>query len=47
MVKIGAKIVKHGRSIALQMAEVMVPHALFRQILAAIAAPRPERPSRC
>jgi hypothetical protein len=47
LVKIGAKIVRHGRSIAFQMAEVMVPRALFRQILAAIAALRPEAPSRC
>ena len=48
LVKIGAKIVRHGRSIAFQMAEVMVPRALFRQILAAIAALRPSPPpARC
>ncbi len=34
LVKIGARIVRHGRSIAFQMAEVMVPRGLFRQILA-------------
>jgi hypothetical protein len=47
LVKIGAKIVRHGRLIAFQMAEVMVPRALFRQILAAITALRPEAPIRC
>ncbi len=46
-VKIGAKIVRHGRSIAFQMAEVMVPRALFHEILAAIAALRPSPPPRC
>jgi hypothetical protein len=40
LVKIGARIVRHGRSIAFQMAEVMVPRGLFRQIRAAIAALR-------
>jgi hypothetical protein len=48
LVKIGARIVRHGRSIAFQMAEVMVPRGLFRQILAAIAALRPlPPPARC
>ena len=47
LVKIGARIVRHGRSIAFQIAEVMVPRVLFRQILAAIAALRPEAPDRC
>ena len=47
LVKIGAKIVRHGRSIAFQMAEVMVPHALFRQVLTAIAPLRPKAPHRC
>ncbi len=47
LVKIGAKIVRHGRSIAFQMAEVMVRCALFQQILDAIAALRPLPPSRC
>jgi len=40
LVKIGAKIVRHGRSITFQMAEVAVPRALFQDILAAIAALR-------
>ena len=47
LVKIGAKIVRHGRSITFQMAEVMVPRALFQKILAAIAALRPVPPARC
>jgi hypothetical protein len=47
LVKIGAKIVRHGRSITFQMAEVMVPGALFQKILAAIAALRPWPPARC
>ena len=40
LVKIGAEIVRHGRSIAFQMAEVMVPGTLFQQILDAIASLR-------
>jgi hypothetical protein len=47
LVKIGAKIVRHGRSITFQMAEVMVPRGLFKQILSAIAALRPLPPARC
>ena len=47
LVKIGAKIVRHGRSITFQMAEVMVPRALFQKILAAIVALRPLPPVRC
>jgi hypothetical protein len=41
LLKIGAKIIRHGRSIAFQMAEVMVPRTLFQKILTAIAALRP------
>ncbi len=33
LVKIGAKVVSHGRYIAFQMAEVAVPRALFQEIL--------------
>jgi hypothetical protein len=47
LVKIGAKIVRHGRSITFQMAEVMVPRGLFQQILDAIAALRPLPQARC
>jgi hypothetical protein len=47
LVKIGAKVVRHGRSITFQMAEVMVPRMLLRTTLSAIAALRPPRPARC
>jgi len=47
LVKIAAKIVRHGRSIAFQMAEVTVPRALFQEILSAIATLRPSPPARC
>ena len=46
LVKIGARIVRHGRSITFQMAEVMVSRGLFQQILDAIAALRPLTPAR-
>jgi hypothetical protein len=38
MIKIGAKAIRHARSIILQMAEVAVPHDLWREMLATIAA---------
>jgi Transposase DDE domain group 1 len=44
LVKSGAKIVRHGRSITFQMAEVAVSRALFQEIRAAIAAPRSSPP---
>lgn len=47
LVKIGARIVRHGRSITFQMTEVMVSRGLFRQILDAIAALRPLPSARC
>jgi Transposase DDE domain group 1 len=47
LVKTGAKIIHHGRSIAFQMAEVMLPRALFQEILAAVAALRPSPAPRC
>ena len=47
LVKIGARIVRHGRSVTFQMAEAMVSRSLFQQILAAIAALRPTPPARC
>jgi hypothetical protein len=47
LVKIGAKIVRHSRSITFQMAEVMVRRGLFEKILSAIAALRPLSPARC
>ena len=33
LVKIGAKIVRHGRYVTFQMAEVAVPRELFQKIL--------------
>ena len=41
LVKIGAKVVRHGRSIVFQMAEVAVPRPLFREILRLIGGLRP------
>jgi len=41
LVKIGAKVVRDGRSIIFQMAEVMMPRALFQKTLGVIAALRP------
>jgi hypothetical protein len=41
LVKIGAKVVRHGRYITFQMAEVAVPHDLFRKILQRIDELRP------
>jgi hypothetical protein len=46
LVKIGAKIVRHGRSVTFQMAEVMVSRGLFEQILDCIAALRRLPPAR-
>ena len=47
LVKIGAKIVRHGRSVTFQLAEVMISRDLFQHILGAIAALRPPPPARC
>ncbi len=33
LVKIGAKVVKHGRYVTFQLAEVAVPRSLFQKIL--------------
>ena len=33
LIKIGARIVRHGRYVAFQLAEVAVPRALFAAIL--------------
>lgn len=37
LVKIGARIVRHGRFITFQMAKVMVPRGLFKKFFALIA----------
>jgi hypothetical protein len=36
LVKIGARIVRHGRSVVFQLAEVAVPRALFAEVLCRI-----------
>src|SRR2546422_6583676 len=41
VVKIGAKVIAHGRYLVFQMAEVAVPRELFRGILDRIAGLRP------
>lgn len=41
LVKIGARIVTHGRYVTFQMAEVAVPRDLFAEILRLIAELRP------
>jgi hypothetical protein len=35
-IKIGAKVVRHGRYVTFQLAEVAVPKELFRKILSLI-----------
>jgi hypothetical protein len=47
VVKIGAKVIAHGRYLILQMAEVAVPRELFRSILQRIAGLRPSLMARC
>jgi len=44
LIKIGAKVVHHGRYVAFQMAEVALPKALFQEILRLIAELRPQPP---
>ena len=41
LVKIGAKVVSHGRYVTFQLAEVAVPRKLFRKILRLIDGLRP------
>jgi hypothetical protein len=41
LIKIGAKVVSHGRYVAFQMAEVAIPRHLFSDILRLIAELRP------
>ncbi len=42
LVKIGAKVVRHGRSVTFQLAEVAVPRRLFAQVLQRIDGLRPK-----
>ncbi len=41
LIKIGAKVVRHGRYVTFQLAEVAIPRALFAEILRLIARLRP------
>ncbi len=41
LIKIGAKVVRHGRYVTFQMAEVAVPRTLFEKVLSLIAGLRP------
>jgi hypothetical protein len=41
LIKIGAKVVSHGRYVVLQMAEVAIPRQMFQAILRLIAELRP------
>ncbi len=41
LVKIGAKVVRHGRNVTFQMAEVAIPRPLFAEILHLIDGLRP------
>ena len=47
MVKIGAKVISHGRYLVFQMAEVAVPRELFGRILERIARLRPPDAAAC
>jgi Transposase DDE domain group 1 len=42
LIKIGARIVRHGRYVVFQLAEVAVPRALFAEILRRIDRLRPK-----
>jgi hypothetical protein len=44
LIKIGAKVVSHGRYIAFQMAEVAIRRQMFLEILRLIAELRPKPP---
>src|SRR5580704_5668570 len=44
LIKIGAKVVSHGRYIVFQMAEVAIPRQMFQEILRLIAELWPQPP---
>jgi len=46
LIKIGAKVVSHGRYVAFQMAQVAIPRQMFQEILRLIAELRPQPPPR-
>ena len=41
LTKIGAKVVRHGRYVTFQLAEMAIPRRLFAEILRLIAGLRP------
>ncbi len=41
LIKIGAKVVRHGRYVTFQLAEIAIPRALFTEILRLIDRLRP------
>jgi hypothetical protein len=45
LIKIGAKVVSHGRYVTFQLAEVAVPGQMFQQILSRIARLRAPAPA--
>ncbi len=47
LVKIGAKVIRHGSYVMFQMVEVAVPHDPFREILRLIDDLRPRPPAQC
>ncbi len=42
LIKIGAKVVRHGRYVTFRMAEVAIPRRLFAEILRLIDGLRPK-----
>ena len=44
LIKIGAKVVSHGRYVVFQMAEVTIPRQMVQEILRLIAELRPQPP---
>jgi hypothetical protein len=44
LIKIGAKVVSHGRYVIFQMAEVAIARQMFQEILRLIAELRPQPP---
>jgi hypothetical protein len=42
LIKIGAKVVRHGRYVTFQLAEVAIPRRLFGEILRLIDGLRPK-----
>ncbi len=42
LIKIGAKVVRHGQDVTFQVADVAVPRELFRKILSLIDDLRPK-----